>query len=158
MAKPGTPSSGEYVELPEGEWLTCQITEHEVYEDTYEGKASTRVVVDFAVLDEEYEGGHFKYWAGFTLHEKGKLAPLAKAVSGLEGEALFEGFDTDMLDGAKVRVLGQNVTKPGSDGQARTFFKPTMFKAATKAAKPAAAAAAKPKAKPVEDDDDDIDI
>jgi hypothetical protein len=131
MAKPGAPKQGEFVALPELEWLKFEITEAVIEEGEYQGKPRTQVKVTLECVEDDYEGGRMTYWAGFSLHEKSKLTPLAEAVTGLSGDALIESFDTDDLVGKKVMVIGKNVIvkakTPGDED--RTFLKPTMFKA-----------------------------
>lgn len=155
MARPGAPSAGEFVDLPEKEWLKCEITEAKIEEGEYQGKPRTQVKVTFEVLDEEYLGSKLTYWAGFSLHEKSKLRPLAEAVTGKTGDELYETFDTDDLVGKEVMVMGETHHYK-KDGEDRSILKPTIFKAINAGRRRPAATSA-PAASPAPAGDD-LDI
>jgi hypothetical protein len=174
MAAPGAPSGGgDFATLPEMTPILCKIASADLemgrpYTDPKTGKVGepkqqVKVIFDaLSYLDDEGEtieldDSRIWLYAGFSLHEKSKLRPLADIImpEGTSEEELFETFDTDMLVGKKVYVLGQ--FKPGDT--ARQYLKPTGYKRYKAASK---AKVAKPAAKPAPAaeaaDEDDLDV
>jgi hypothetical protein len=180
LAAPGRPAEGgDYAELPVMTPILCKIASADVemgkpYTDASgkmgEPKQQVKVILDaLSYVDDEGEtvtldDSRIWYYAGFSLHEKSKLRPLAQIVmpEGISEEDLFDTFDTDMLVGKKLYVLGEY--KPGDTD--RQYIKVKGFKrfkkAGAKAAEPAVERpVAKAKAKPApepDDDDEDLDV
>lgn len=164
MTKPGVPSagSGEYTPLPEMTFVLCKIveqsTEMKAFKDE-EAKLQLKLVLDaVSYVDEDGDkidasGSRVWFFGSISLHEKAKLRPLALAVMPedttldvLTDEQkadpnrkpnLFEDFDTDMLEGKYVYVIG---TLDGG------YLKPTGWKRVKNQPKAEAKAETAPKA------------
>lgn len=162
-----TAGSGEFAELPEMTFIVCKINdttdapsiETKSFKEGEAPKPQLKVVFDalYYVDDEgdkvDVQGSRVWFFGGVSLHEKAKLRPLAlaimpedttldvltdeqKAAPGRKPN-LFEDFDTDMLAGKYVQVIG---TYP--DPNDKKYLKPTGFKRVK--AQPKAADAPKP--------------
>lgn len=165
MAKPGVPSAGtgEYAPLPEMTFILCKIAETSIEMKAFkdeEAKPQLKVVLDaVSYVDEDGDkidasGSRVWFFGGVSLHEKAKLRPLALAVMPEDTTTdvltdeqkadpkrkpnLFEDFDTDMLEGKYVYVIGTDPDKTG-------YLKPTGWKR-VKTQPKADAAAPAPKA------------
>lgn len=121
------------------------------------GNDQYRIKCVFTIRDEdsEFDGVEVFAWYGWTMHPKGKLYPIVKALLGRDIEE-DEEPDLDDMVGRFIMGTLDNVTKTGSDGQPRTYANliaaSPVRKPKTNKAKPAA-----PPPAPVAEEDDGID-
>lgn len=118
-------SQGEFI-VPEAGVYKMEFT---TYDDpvlsTFKkdsGADSWRIKLVFTIHDEEseYDGVEIFAWYGWTMHPKGKLYPIVKALLGRDIEE-DEEPDLDDLTGKFIMGTLDNVTKTGTDGTARTY-------------------------------------
>lgn len=177
MAKPGVPGQGgDYAPLPAMTFILAKVAEQSItmkaFKEGEKEKPQLSVIFDaISYKDEDDEkvdvsGSRIWFFGGVSLHEKAKLRPLALAVmpentttdvlteeqkaDPNRAPNLFEDFDTDMLDGKYVYVIGEL----NADG----YLKPTGFKRVKKQPQEAAPVAAAPKAEKAKKASDEDDI
>lgn len=165
MGKIPPPTSGDYPELPEKEWLEVKILSIEPYDDTRfpkpDGTPAPRFEIILEPTDPELAASHIWVRSARSWDDRSNLYKVAQATfpKPLPNEELYE-VDTDSLVGKVLMVMG----KYGPDDTDHKFLKPTDYKSVAKPAgrtaarssAPAAKPAAAPKAKEAESGDIEI--